>query len=532
MDWDDSRWLAIYKIFSTNPPPIQERIVGNLQSLEQDHVQVLLLMLYAVDQLSTRAFRRKELVWLDMATSAIKRLHSEPASPTLSPSAARTRKCLWWSGFVTEQSFHFRRYMEILGSAPAVSAAAQRPRLDPHGAEPLYIQDLDLLAAGVHDGNFAGHWRRMQRASCFVQRKRLCESLARLVLQHSRSRHRRHRTHPTSTSMSLEPGPDQTCSVQQSVRSRSAPHARREPNAYFATVHFVTERFQRNMKDMGDSGWHRSLMEAAEAGDSVLAALRISVHALYHRILLTLCRRGMPIQTPAPTEDNGLSRSGADSETAAARITSCQSLYAERAAISLRQLLLMAKATCSITVRRPGQDRAIITKDGALLYMETTMLRGLVVCADTVASCGGQSVARCLRTDLGRLRSETRSLLQNSLDLSERFWSGTAIAVVIDVENAGLAVENYRATGEEVCTHNDDNDGVPELLADTADVATPRSDMLTSNPRELFRLQDPDSTLEQKLLGSFEDMWNYDMLLDGSMGGHFADGSHDSVIRV
>lgn len=145
-------------------------------------IQSLLLAIYAVEQSDIEAGRSKTKEWLCLALKALHRLLSKSGKKSASEGRSSHHhavKRLWWCAFVAEQSYLLRR-LEVAHASDC--ARPQRIALDPRGAEPLRLEDFDLIHLGSSHILPSNYWSRTLQSHCFMKKTKILCHMAALAL--------------------------------------------------------------------------------------------------------------------------------------------------------------------------------------------------------------------------------------------------------------------------------------------------------------------------------------------------------------
>lgn len=361
----------------TDGTAIQKQLasVTNLDHLE--HVQSLLLMVFAATNVNIRAYGQISARWLQVATAILRETRLAPAAQHLDLSIqARPRlwRRLWWCGFLMEQ-LHFLRY-SLEATRPLHSPSFV---LDPSTAEPLLLEDFDLNPAASLESQIPGYWTRMQKASCFRQKMALCKRMAQIVLER----------HPKAP-----PG---------RKRRRKSSQNRIHHDEYFWRVESIAQEFAQRQCDTQVQGLREMLDEER---DLTVVATRVSVELLVTRIIIALHR--------VPNKRRNKDGSGLNWD----RIRNERIVHAIRGILATSRKFL---GRCEGDHREPS------------IGAEAALLRTMIVASTALLSLDGPESRP---PDYGNLRRDCRMLLQACLVAIDILWTGAGTGT-----GAGTAID-------------------------------------------------------------------------------------------
>ncbi|KAH6871815.1 hypothetical protein B0T10DRAFT_466474 [Thelonectria olida] len=335
-------------------------------SVERDpfeETQALLIMVFALSQISTRAMGRKQSQWLRLAIKNLHKMSPSPAgqnSEGCAQSRSRLWKRLWWSGFIMEQ-LHFLRH-SLEEPAPFYPS---RFGIDPRSMQPLLLEDFDLGPSRKSGFHVSEYWNCMQRASCFIERAALCE----LVARYARDRPRKTPSMPPPSSLGQINHDDDFWKIEATVQR---------------FVQFRQDtRFYSAGSYINDDGQHIGLL-----------ATRVRLDMVFFRIMIALYRR---IEKQNDNYGHGSTRS------------MWYRLRDERIAQIAREVL----ATSKQLLDRTGST-------GPSFGAGVEVLRAITVTAGALLSL------KTWPLDYQRLLWESQALLETCFDASCTLWTECA----------------------------------------------------------------------------------------------------------
>jgi hypothetical protein len=322
-------------------------------------IQALLLAIHAVEQSDIEAGRSKTKEWLCLALKALQRLLSKNGKRVANKSRGRHHhivKRLWWCAFVTEQSYLLRR-LEF--AHPSDGVRPQRIALDPRGAEPLRLENFDLLQVGSGPMPPSSYWSRMQQSHCFMKKTKILCHMAALML-HKTNREQLVDSHP------------------QSGSTLHMHHDR-----YFTKIQAV-------VSEMGQDGHGIPIGSLQETNDRSLWLSRMESQLLSARILMVFCTIGA----------HKFAQQGGPESNIWRHLVVSQALQAAGTTVDLAMKCTVSPVLLSR--EHPPPSRALF--------------RALIASARVLSKIGDSSVVR------PGLRSSTAHWLEQTIALTESFW--------------------------------------------------------------------------------------------------------------
>ena len=322
-------------------------------------IQALLLAIYAVEQSDIEERQSKAKAWLSLALKALQRLLSKDGKKAASKSRSRRHhviKRLWWCAFITEQSYLLRR---IEAAQEIDSVRPKRMALNPRRAEPLRLEDFDLIHFGPADTLPSSYWRRMQQSYCFMNKTRVLCHMTALVL------------HETTRDQHVESHPE----------PENALHMHHDH--YFTKIQAMVSEMERD-----DHGVCVGTLQ--ETNDRSLWLSQMESQLLSARILMVFCINGAYQYAQQEGPESSIWR-----HLMLSQALQAAGLFAELAARCTTNPVLLAR------------DHQVPSR---------ALLQALIASARILSKVGDSSVAQ------PGLRSSTTHWLERTLAMTESFW--------------------------------------------------------------------------------------------------------------
>lgn len=180
------------------------------------------------------------------------------------------RRRIWWSAFIAERLHYLRYALEEQTDNLNLSFELSRQT-----AMPLTMEDLGSQYYFMVGETANEYWCRLQKTSCFLHRKLICEQIDQIVCSSTLSHPLEGTTPDTATKISA---------VASSV-------AFFKYDVYFATLQSLGEFFRLYQEGQG----RPDRTDLMNNGDWALATLRLNTYLLFARGLLAMAR--VPMNT-------------------------------------------------------------------------------------------------------------------------------------------------------------------------------------------------------------------------------------------
>ncbi|CAG9947741.1 unnamed protein product [Clonostachys rosea f. rosea IK726] len=232
-------------------------------------VQALLLAIHSLSCSGIRSGRDQSREWLQQVVDHLKQGLSRKTKSKMAKFSSLRRR-IWWSAFIAER-LHYLRYAleeQTENLNPSFEFSRQTDM-------PLTMEDLGSQYYLMVGETANEYWCRLQKTSCFLQRKLICEQLDQIVC----------------SSTLLHPPEATTPDTATKISAVAPPVAFFKYDIYFATLQSLGEFFRLYQEGQGKP----DRTDLMSTGNWALATLRLNTYLLFARALLAIARA--PINT-------------------------------------------------------------------------------------------------------------------------------------------------------------------------------------------------------------------------------------------
>ncbi|CAG9988728.1 unnamed protein product [Clonostachys byssicola] len=304
-------------------------------------VQALLLAIYSLSCSGIRSGRDQSRGWLQRVADHLKQDLSRKTKSKVAKCSSLRRR-IWWSAFIAER-LHYLRYAleeQTENLNPSFELSRQT-------AMPLTMEDIGSQYYFMVGETADEYWCRLQKTSCFLQRKLICEQLDQIVC----------------SSNPLQPPEGITPDTAKKISAVASSVALFKHDVYFATLQSLGEFFRLYQEGQG----RPDQTDLMNDGNWALATLRLSISLLFARALLAMAR--VPMNTSGvPTRQvhvwdivrdsivSDMARIIIQGATGALHQVNINELHSTASILPLRAVLCATRAFLYLSSSRTSRD--------------------------------------------------------------------------------------------------------------------------------------------------------------------------------